>query len=159
MERVELCDLVEDTLRFTRYDRLFRHRIEVRRVYDAQPVVFVNRSKIKQVLLNLLRNAAQAMHGQHREPHFEVRVSSDGESGFLSVTDNGSGIPPDRLDKIWQPFYTTKGQEGTGLGLDLCRQICERHHGGISVTSEVGVGTTFTVRLPLREDVAAAAAA
>jgi signal transduction histidine kinase len=151
MEPLSLSTVIEESTRFTRYDRLFRGTIQVQCVYDSDPVVLINRNKIKQVLLNLLRNAAQAIAASaaERPPSIAIRVGQDGGLAAMSVIDNGPGIPPDKLDAIWQPFYTTKGNEGTGLGLDLCKQIIERHHGTIWVESEVGAGATFTIQLPV----------
>ncbi len=81
-----------------------------------------------------------------------IRVIIEEEPGFgvIRVIDNGSGMTPETLAWIFQPFFSTKGDEGTGLGLDICRQIIEQGHGGeIWPESEVGVGTTFSIRLPL----------
>jgi signal transduction histidine kinase len=111
--------------------------------------VRLNRDKIKQVLLNLLRNAAQAMKAPG-EGLIRVVVEEEPEFGVVRIVDNGSGMTDETLARIFQPFFTTKGTEGTGLGLDICRQIIEQGHGGqIWPESEVGVGTTFSIRLPL----------
>jgi two-component system, NtrC family, sensor kinase len=154
MEPLPLVEVVEETLSFTRFDTLLR-QIEIRREYRAHPVVRLNRDKIKQVLLNLLRNAAQAMRSPN-QGLIRVVVDEEGEFGAVRIIDNGSGMPPETLARIFQPFFTTRGDEGTGLGLDICRQIIEQGHGGeIWAESEVGVGTTFTLRLPLATAAAA----
>src|SRR5712691_4728639 len=148
MEPAPLVEVVDETLSFTRFDTLLR-QIEIRREYRAHPLVRLNRDKIKQVLLNLLRNAAQAM-GAPGQGLIRVVVNEEPGFGVVRVIDNGSGMPPETLDRIFQPFFTTKGEEGTGLGLDICRQIIEQGHGGqIWAESEAGVGTTFSLRLPL----------
>ncbi len=147
MEPAPLVEVVDETLSFTRFDTLLR-QIEIRREYRAHPLVRLNRDKIKQVLLNLLRNAAQAM-GAPGQGLIRVVVNEEPGFGVVRVIDNGSGMPPETLDRIFQPFFTTKGEEGTGLGLDICRQIIEQGHGGqIWAESEVGVGTAFSIRLP-----------
>jgi signal transduction histidine kinase len=148
MEDAPLAEVVDEILSFTRFDSLLR-RVEIRPDYADNPKVRLNRDKVKQVLLNLLRNAAQAIsdptHGLIR-----VVVERESEFGLVRVIDNGVGMPPETLARIFQPFFTTKGEEGTGLGLDICRQIIEQGHGGqIWPESEVGVGTTFSIRLPL----------
>lgn len=102
--------------------------------------------QIHQVLLNLLLNALQAIDGQGK---ITVTVKPQGEFATIEVADNGRGIAPDQLPNIFRPFYTTKG-EGTGLGLSLARRIVEEHRGRIDVTSTVGEGTKFLVKLPLR---------
>ncbi len=148
MEPVPLVDVVDEIVSFTRFDTLLR-QVEIRREYRGHPVVRLNRDKIKQVLLNLLRNAAQAMPDPTRGL-IQVVVEEEAEYGVVRVIDNGSGMPPETLSRVFQPFFTTKGEEGTGLGLDICRQIIEQGHGGqIWPESEVGVGTSFSIRLPL----------
>jgi signal transduction histidine kinase len=148
MEPASLVEVVEEIVSFTRFDTLLR-QVEIQRAYHARPIVRLNRDKIKQVLLNLLRNAAQAMDAPG-QGLIRVVVEEEPEFGVVRVIDNGSGMPPETLDRNFQPFFTTKGDEGTGLGLDICRQIIEQGHGGqIWAESEAGVGTTFSLRLPL----------
>jgi signal transduction histidine kinase len=108
-------------------------------------VVNMDRDKIVQVLINLIRNAFEAM-----EDPGEVRIGllHDGEEALISITDTGSGIPENALATIFDPFYTTK-EEGTGLGLALCQKIALDHHGKITVHSEIGIGATFTLHLPM----------
>lgn len=147
-EEAPLAEVVDEIHSFTRFDSLLR-RVEFRRDYADNPVVRLNRDKIKQVLLNLLRNAAQAMDDPNRGL---IRLVLKEEPGFalLQVIDNGRGMPPEVLSRIFEPFFSTKGEESMGLGLDICRQIVEQGHGGrIWAVSEVGVGTTFSIRLPL----------
>ena len=110
--------------------------------------------QIEQVLLNLIINARQAMPRGGRL-RIEVRDNPRTEMVEMRVADTGVGIPPERLRLIFEPFYTTKepddhGHGGTGLGLSVCRQIIEQHHGRIRVESVVGKGSTFTVKLPLK---------
>jgi signal transduction histidine kinase len=148
LEITSLVEVIDEILSFTRFDTLLR-RVEIRREIHAEPRVPLNRDKIKQVLLNLLRNSAQAMEDPGRGL---IRVTVEEEPGFgvIRVVDNGSGMTKETLGRIFQPFFSTKGEEGTGLGLDICRQIVEQGHGGeIWPESEVGVGTTFSIRLPL----------
>lgn len=147
MEEVHLVEVMEETLSFTRFDTLLR-QIEIRREYTDNPAVRLNRDKIKQVLLNLLRNAAQAI-ADPRRGLIRVVVEKEPGYGVIRVIDNGSGMPPETLARIFQPFFTTKGEEGTGLGLDICRQIIDGHGGEICPESQLGVGTTFSIRLPL----------
>jgi signal transduction histidine kinase len=148
MEPAPLAEVVDEIVSFTRFDALFR-QVEIRREFHGNPIVRLNRDKIKQVLLNLLRNAAQAISDPSRGL-IRVVVEEEPEFGVVRIVDNGSGMPPETLSQIFQPFFTTKGDEGTGLGLDICRQIIEQGHGGqIWPESEVGVGTSFSIRLPL----------
>jgi len=110
------------------------------------PLLMADRHMIEQVLMNLVLNAVQAIRG---DGIVTVRSGTDGTWCTIEVEDTGCGISPDVLPKIFDPFFTTKGQgEGTGLGLSVSLGIVERHGGQIAVKSQVGQGTTFTVRLP-----------
>ena len=106
----------------------------------------IDRSQIEQVLINLLKNAGEACSEQpNPEVIVETAYLSEKHIFTLSVTDNGSGILPDVLDKIFIPFYTTK-PTGSGIGLSLCKQIMTLHGGSIRVSSEVGKGSCFTLK-------------
>lgn len=152
-EEVDLVRLVEEVLMLTEKD-LSKHRIQVDRRYHSRPIVPVIAGQIEQILINLVINARQAMPTGGR---LRVDIRENLEAGMAEVrlADTGVGIPPDQLRLIFEPFYTTKdpdehGHGGTGLGLSVCRQIIEQHHGRIRVESVVGKGSTFTVKLPLR---------
>ncbi|MGY4664916.1 two-component system NtrC family sensor kinase [Pseudomonas chlororaphis] len=127
-----------------------KYKADVIKEYAELPEVECLPSQINQVVMNLIVNAAQAM-GNERGT-ITLRNGVEGENVWIEVADNGSGIPPDSLQKIFDPFFTTKpvGQ-GTGLGLSLSYGIVKKHRGDISVRSEVGVGTTFRVELPVHQ--------
>ncbi len=114
------------------------------------PPVRGNKMQLDRVFTNLIKNAMEAMEDTEQKKLLLWARPSDGTGKVaVDVTDNGSGIPPDQIDKIWMPFYTTKGEHGgTGLGLPACAQVVEQMGGNILVDSEVGEGTTFTVILP-----------
>jgi signal transduction histidine kinase len=109
--------------------------------------VLADRHQIEQVLVNLLLNAVQSVEEQGR-----IEVATSAKGGWYSITigDNGCGIEADSLDRIFDPFYTTKGVgSGTGLGLSVSRGIIERHKGRIEVESTPRVGTFFRLYLPV----------
>jgi two-component system NtrC family sensor kinase len=113
------------------------------------PAVPCDQSQMQQVALNLLLNAAEATHSKS-DRRVVVSTSVDGGYVRLVVADNGEGIPPENLARIFHPFFTTKPEgKGVGLGLAVSYGIIEAHGGDIEVTSKVGEGTTFTVSLPL----------
>jgi two-component system, NtrC family, sensor kinase len=117
---------------------------------DDLPQVMGNPRNLQQVFLNLILNAIQAMPGGGR-----IRVRGAVENDFVrvDVSDNGCGIPREHLDKVFDPFFTTKETgEGTGLGLSVSYGIVEKHGGRITVESELGEGTTFSVYLPVARD-------
>ncbi len=109
---------------------------------------------LRQALDNLVRNACEAMSGQEGGL-LMLGVDRVGGMAAIRVADNGPGISPEQMEKIFQPFVSTKGK-GMGLGLSICREIVEGHGGRIEVQSEPGVGTTFTLLIPLYEELPAA---
>ena len=126
-------------------------RFEVE-IADDIPAVRINAGRIEQVLINLIINAGQAADKDDSWIRVTTRVAADRRSVEIVVQDNGTGIPADALEQIFQPFYTSKSREaGSGLGLSISQQIVEEHDGSISVESEPGQGTTFTVTLPVAE--------
>lgn len=128
-----------------------RHRATLERDIEPTPLIEVNESRLGQVFLNLLINAAQAMPESNVERNrIVVRTFTDAEgSAVIEVIDNGAGIDPETRSHIFDPFFTTKGvAEGTGLGLSICRNIIQSAGGSIDAESEVGKGTTFRVKLP-----------
>jgi signal transduction histidine kinase len=119
--------------------------------------VRADKSQLDRVFVNLIKNAMEAMDGVEQKRLFIWTREAD-EPGFVvvDVTDSGHGIPPEIIDKIWVAFYTTKGDRGgTGLGLAACAQIIGQLGGKILVESEVGVGTTFSVLLPVAAEAGA----
>jgi signal transduction histidine kinase len=157
IERVptDVVRLVEEALTLTEKD-LAKHRVSVERRFLARPAAPVVPGQIEQILVNLIINARQAMP-RGGKLLIEVRENRAAGMAEVKIADTGVGIPPDKLRLIFEPFYTTKqpdegGSGGTGLGLSVCRQIIEQHHGRIRVESVVGKGSTFTVKLPMGEE-------
>ncbi len=128
---------------------------------DEVPCVLASESRLCQVFINLLVNAAQAMETRVAEGR-QIRIKTLHDEGAnlvgIEVSDNGEGIAADRLTRIFEPFYTTKAS-GTGLGLSICRDIVERMGGRIDVVSNVGTGTSFTVWLSTARVTAGSASA
>lgn len=152
MEPIDLVVLVENLMVLVEKD-LQIHRVRWQTDYHAHPFAAINCNQIQQVLLNLIINARQAMD-QGGQLFISVQQNEQDGMGEISVRDTGSGIPADKLPKIFNPFFSTKesdeqGQGGTGLGLSLCKDIIEAHQGRIRVQSAIGKGTTFTLRFPL----------
>jgi len=144
--------VVEQTLGIVvRQQRFFG--ITVSKDYDlALPEVVVDSSLMEQVFMNIILNAADAMKGSGS---LTIRTRRDGDWGAIDFEDTGPGMPESILDKIFDPFFTTKDSTegmGMGLGLAVSYGIVQNHDGQIQVTSTEGEGTTFTVRLPLKQE-------
>lgn len=152
LEPTELAMIVDQALVLLERE-LRKYRVGIERQFMAAPPAMANGNQIQQVLLNLLINARQAMPNGGS---VLIRISHDAESNMvdLLVRDTGSGIPPEKLRRIFDPFFSTKdgpdasGKGGTGLGLSACRDIIEAHRGRIRVESTVGKGTAFLIKLP-----------
>lgn len=144
-EPVELGEMVRRTTRFASYDRRLKQR---RLVVNAEASIqaSIDARRIRQVLLNLLRNAADATSEGAK---ITVSLSRQGDWAELAVTDEGAGMAQAVADLVFEEFFSTKGEDGLGLGLALCRSTVVQHGGEIQCVTALGVGTTFTVRLPL----------
>jgi two-component system, NtrC family, sensor kinase len=133
---------------------LHKGRITIERHYQpGLPRLVANAGHINQVFMNLLTNAAQAIRGRGTI-RIAVDSGDEGEDAFVrvAISDSGDGIPPEARARITDPFFTTKGVgEGTGLGLWITDSIIRAHGGTLTIDSEVGSGSTFTIVLPLRQ--------
>ena len=157
---VDLNDIVQQELNFLDADLDFKHEVTKDVKLSASKLsVEAVPAEIAQVLQNLIRNALDALAGQS-DAAISVHTGEEGQQVWLSVRDNGPGIPEDVLTNIFDPFFTTKapsengtanGPVGTGLGLHYCRDTVKSYNGEITVDTAVGKGTTFTVYLPKSE--------
>jgi len=149
LEETDLNALLEQIVDFAA-NHMDLHHVSLARDFAPElPRVRVDPDQMRQVAINLILNAGAAM-----ESGGTITVSTAvGEGGFvdISVRDEGAGIAPENLEKIFEPFFTTKAR-GTGLGLAITKRIVEQHLGRIMVESEVGKGTTVTVRLPVERE-------
>lgn len=142
-------DVLADVVLFTRRFA-GQSRVQIEEHYpEGLPKVMVDADQLKQVFVNLISNAVQAMENSGGT----IIVAAEAENGFVSVsvTDDGPGIAAEDLSKVFDPFYSTR-DEGTGLGLTMVRRIMDEHGGHIEVASEPETGTRFTVSLPISQD-------
>jgi C4-dicarboxylate-specific signal transduction histidine kinase len=147
MMRLPLAEATRELISFLRYCLdVDSSRLEVE-IHD-EPVVLGNKLKIQQVLVNLIRNAAYAIRSQ-TDGRIRISLTAEERYALLVVEDNGCGIAPEIRETIWEPFFSTKGEEGNGLGLDVCREVVRSHHGEITCQSELRKGSRFSVWLPL----------
>jgi PAS domain S-box-containing protein len=148
----DLNAALQSTLTVARNEIKYVADVETR--FGEIPAVTCFLGDLNQVFLNLFVNAAHAMADVQRETErrgtLRVATCVEGDEVVVTVSDTGCGIAPEHRDKVYDPFFTTKGVgRGTGQGLSLARAIVDRHHGSIRFDSQVGVGTTFEVRLPV----------
>jgi len=147
---LNMNDIVDDTVLFMEHHltRFKNVEIAVEKEPDL-PLVQVDRIHVQQTVVNILMNAAQAMPGGGK---ILIKTGRGDQYVFISITDTGVGIQEEDLEKIFEPFFTTKEKEqGTGLGLSLCKRLIEANAGKIEVESKVGEGTTFTIMIPVKQ--------
>lgn len=145
-ELTKAVELVQHLLR--------KHQIEVVQEFaNETPTIYADRQKLRQVFLNLLTNAADAMP---KGGNLTLRASTTTLEGnrpgvVIEVIDTGVGILAEHLDRVMEPFFTTKEEgHGTGLGLAICRRVIQEHQGALQISSQVGQGTTVRILLPIR---------
>ncbi len=131
-----------------------RYRCQVFADVDRVGGVLGNETRLAQIFLNLIVNAAQAFSSEDKERNkISISAHESGEMCVIEIADNGPGIPAENLNRIFDPFFTTKPVGvGTGLGLSICHGLIESMRGSISVRSEVGLGTTFVVQLRISRE-------
>jgi PAS domain S-box-containing protein len=148
MQNADINQAIEETLTIV-WNEL-KYKAEIKKEYGVLPPVKCNISEIKQVLVNLLVNAAHAIN---EKGIIKIITSTVEDDLYIKIIDNGCGIPEDKLKRIFDPFFTTKPVgKGTGLGLWISSTIIEKHKGSITVDSEQDYGSTFTVKLPINNN-------
>jgi two-component system NtrC family sensor kinase len=169
-ETIRLSDLLRKMLSFSKPDQEERHPVDINSIMDeilllhekqlkendiniaatfADGLGLVNASKnqLRQVFLNMVANARDAMPGGGT---LSVGTGDDTDKVYIEISDTGTGIREEHLDKIFDSFFTTKGEvKGVGLGLSVCYGFIQDHGGDIEVKSQVGEGTTFIISLPV----------
>ena len=146
-KQADINECIESTLNIV-WNEL-KYKTTVKKEYGDIPMTKCYPQQLNQVFMNLLVNAAQAIE---KQGEITIRTSNGDGSIYVAVSDTGSGIPADKLGRIFEPFFTTKEVgKGTGLGLSITYDIVKKHNGEIMVDSEVGKGTTFTIRIPVVE--------
>lgn len=146
-EPASLSAAVDEALAILRYDQDVRAR-NLRRRYLAQPLVLLKREQFAQVVINLVSNAVYATSPGDT---INIELSEDLEVGTatLTIQDEGQGMGSEVLERLGEPFFTTRGAQGSGLGIGICMSIARAHGGSIGYVSDLGVGTTASVCLPL----------
>ncbi|MGE5619153.1 MAG: sensor histidine kinase [Sphingomonadaceae bacterium] len=153
---LDVRDEVASSLELIQY-HLRKRGVAVEQTFDQDlPNVWVDRQQLRQLFLNLITNAKDAMPqggtltiGAYAKPGNASGTGSEPEQVVIEIADTGTGIAPEHLPKVMEPFFTTKPNgKGTGLGLAICRRIVEEHGGSIEISSASGEGTTVRITLP-----------
>lgn len=148
MEMADINEGIKSTLKIAHNE--LKYNCEVKMELGDIPLVECNLSQLNQVFMNLIVNASHAIkdHGE-----ISIKTERDDEHVIVTISDTGCGIPKENISKLFDPFFTTKEVgKGTGLGLSIVHGIIEAHHATIDVESEVGQGTTFTIRIPINQE-------
>jgi len=125
------------------------NRMKITTDLEPLPHIMADSEQIQQVIMNVLTNSIQSIT---MDGEIIIKTAAEQDHINISIADNGCGIPQENIGKIFDPFFTTKMPgKGTGLGLSICYGVIKKHNGSIDVESEVGTGTTFTIRLPIRK--------
>ncbi|MCX5798833.1 MAG: ATP-binding protein, partial [Proteobacteria bacterium] len=141
-------ELLEDVFGLVANQSLF-HNIKIKKLFSPNlPTIIADATQLKQVFLNIILNAAQAMEGRG---NLTVTTVQEKKQIKVKIQDTGPGIPPEIMDKLFSPFFTTK-EKGTGLGLAISYGIIERHAGKIDIETKLGKGSTFIISLPVSAD-------
>jgi signal transduction histidine kinase len=149
LQKAELIPIVEETLQLLR-PQIEKQEIGIQKEFQPLPPILMDREQMKQVILNLLLNAVQAMP---KGGHLSLRgVIPEGDRWIkLSIQDSGIGIPNEDMGKLFDPFFSTK-EGGVGLGLSIAHRIIDQHRGKIEVENAPAKGTLFTVWLPFQKE-------
>jgi signal transduction histidine kinase len=148
---VDLNEAIREVIALSSSD-LQRHRVILQLEFaDRLPLLYGDRIQLQQVVLNLLRNASEAMSGiEDRPRRLLIRTEQKGEEVRLSVQDSGVGLAPGDAERLFESFYTTK-EDGMGIGLSISRSIIEAHHGRLWATANVDPGATFAFSIPCEQ--------
>jgi signal transduction histidine kinase len=151
-QSVKITSVIEDVLKLRAYEQKVNN-IAVNKVFTSDlPEIMVDYFQMQQVFLNIIINAEFFMNESHHRGTLTISTEKLAHFVKISVTDDGPGILSENLNRIFNPFFTTKEVgKGTGLGLSICHGIITEHGGKIYAESEVGKGTTFMIELPIGE--------
>lgn len=147
-QEFNLVELVEEVVDFTRRASKSAEAEVIFRPPPHPVILFSDPNQIRQVIINIVTNAIQAVGGGGK---IELSVTSDPNGVHIRIADNGPGIPRENLERVFEPFFSTKPPgQGTGLGLSISKNIMEKLNGNITVETRIGEGAAFTVSLPVR---------
>jgi two-component system NtrC family sensor kinase len=150
LEEIKLNELIQEVLNFLEKEAMYnRIRMELHFQQDL-PTIYCDRGQLQQIFLNIVNNAIDAIG---KDGLISIDSRLQGPDVLVKIKDSGPGIPPNILQHIFDPFFTTKAPgKGTGLGLSITYGLVKKLGGDITVSSEIGKGATFDIRLPIKPD-------
>jgi signal transduction histidine kinase len=149
LEVLNLADLIENSISFTKHS-LDNNGIKVINNFENDVLVNIYRGEFTQVIINIVNNAKDALlDNKVSEPVIKINMTVDDDNVNIEVIDNGKGIPEDIIDSIFDPYFSTKGKNGTGLGLYMSKIIVEEHLEGSLTVSNYGDGAMFCIQIPI----------
>lgn len=145
--KIDINSILDDIVNKSKYS-IGTKEITIKKFLDKElPLINVDKAQIEEVITNIVINAIQVFKGKGE---ITVKTRSNASSIYIEVIDDGPGIPKENIEKIFRPFYSSKGfGKGTGLGLSIVKKIISEHGGSVDVRSQIGKGTTFTISLPM----------
>jgi two-component system sensor histidine kinase DctS len=148
----DLAEVIDDSIGFIEAAARKQHIRIVREIQGMRPELMADQVMLEQVLLNLMRNATEAMQDAPAERRrLTIKLRQIGQQMEIRVIDRGTGITPEVQEKLFTPFFSTK-PEGMGMGLNICRSIIEFHQGRLWIESNPEGGTIFVITLPINEN-------
>lgn len=149
--KINLNGLISETISFLQHQPLFKKIKIEKNLSETVPLITADANQVRQVLVNVLINAAQAIENAGNITIVTNKIKFE-DYVEIKITDTGVGISPENLKRIFEPFFTTKRGKGTGLGLSLSLSYVKNHNGDITINSEVGKGTEVRIVLPIRQE-------
>jgi len=146
-QKADIHDGIDSTLTLVQHE--LKNKIEVVKEYGNIPRIFCYPNQLNQMFMNLFVNAAKAIEDNGT---IKIETFADDTNVYVKISDTGKGIPPENLAKLFDPGFTTKSSRvGMDLGLSISYNIIQKHKGDITVESELGKGTEFTIILPIEQ--------
>lgn len=151
LEKIDLNVIVRSVVNSLK-EQYLKDNINLEYDEKKESMIFGDKVKLKQVLINILKNAYEAIlteieSKEKLQGRIDININEDENEYIISVKDNGCGISKEGINRIFEPMYTANKEGGTGLGLSVCKNIIECHKGSICASSEKGVGTTFIIKI------------
>jgi len=150
MQEVQLCGLVDSAIGLMQKG-LEKHHIQLEKEYACEKYLLLYKNEMIQVLLNLLKNAQEVLEGK-KDALIVIRITEENQRANICISDNGGGIAKENLEKVFEPYFSTKEKQGTGLGLYMSQMIIMEHMNGTLEVRNTQEGAEFIISIPFEVD-------